>query len=418
MNRTIAPELQPIETIQFSKPIIKPITETSELYWIKDVSDETVRFELHFNAGTVQGELLIANLTNSLLLSGTNDKTTNEIHEELALLGAYVSTQTSLESAAVSVYCLRENLEATLEILYDAIANVTFPLSELEDLLRDRKQAYQVDSQKMDVLARRVFRREFFQNDKRYGRNAVLEDYDHIDVEDLRAFHQQFYKKGLERIVCVANIEETLIDKWIARFSSWSNQQELEFMDSIKNNAVSIYEEQEDAIQTAIRLGIPLFNKVHDDYTGVFVLHTILGAYFGSRLMSNLREDKGYTYGIGSAILETQKAGYFIIATEVKKEVQEDALKQIMYEINRLKTELISEAELQLVKNYLLGQLLKGADGSDAMMDLFINVHLYGLELSFYNDMIEAIKTINSQELLNLANSYLDTDKMTVVRVG
>src|SRR5690606_27837795 len=129
---------------------------------------------------------------------------------------------------------------------------------------------------------------------------------------------------------------------------------------------------------------------------------------FGSRLMSNIREDKGYTYGIGTLVSELQETGYFMIATEVGKDVKDATLKEIRYEMERLKTELVPKEELELVKNYLLGQLLKSADGPYSMMDLYLSVEIQDLELDFYNEAISKIQTITSERILQLSNKYLN----------
>ena len=418
MNRIEAPVLQPIEKIKFVSPVVKTFGGHSELLWMKEVNDETVRLELHFNAGSIHGECLVAGAVNALLLSGTKEKSTTQIHNELAQLGAFVDTDVTTEAAVIAVYCLREHLDAVLEILIDAVENVVFPQQELEDLIRDRKQSFLVNSQKVGMAAKRLFTGEFFSNDKRYGRVIQLEDYDTLTVEKLKEFHRQFYLKGLKRIVCVANTEESLLMKWTDRLAIWSDQNATSFISEIKNTPVDLYEEREDAMQTAIRIGMPMFNKKAEDYTGMYVLQTILGDYFGSRLMSNLREDKGYTYGVGTAVVETYKTGYLIIGTEVKKEAQADAILQIKHEISRLKEELVGEEELQLVKNYILGQLLKNADGSNALTDLFLAVHIYDLTLDFYNEFIEKVKSISAEELLRLAQEYLRLENMTMIRIG
>jgi predicted Zn-dependent peptidase len=270
----------------------------------------------------------------------------------------------------------------------------------------------------MNMLARRTFAAHFFKNDERYARTASLADYDKVDLNEIISFHQSHYLKGLVRIICVANLDTALIDKWCEKFSLWTNQQTTDFISAIDNSPVNHYEEKDDAVQTAIRIGFPLFNKCEKDYAGMYVLQTILGDYFGSRLMSNLREDKGYTYGIGSGILEMKHIGYLVIASEVKKEFHEDALTQIKFEVERLKTEEVGEEELTLVKNYLLGQFLKSADGSDALMELFLTVHPFGLSLSYYTDFVDEIKNCTATELRNLAIKYLDINKATIIQVG
>jgi predicted Zn-dependent peptidase len=134
--------------------------------------------------------------------------------------------------------------------------------------------------------------------------------------------------------------------------------------------------------------------------------------------MSNIREDKGYTYGIGSMVAELHESGYFLIATEVKKEVKEDTLTEIRYEMERLRNELVDKDELELVKNYLLGQLLKSADGPYSMTDLYMGLEPYGMDMEFYNDSIRVIREITPEKVQYLAVKYLNWDEMTVVTAG
>ena len=165
-------------------------------------------------------------------------------------------------------------------------------------------------------------------------------------------------------------------------------------------------------------MGMPLINRTHPDFPSVQVLNTVLGGYFGSRLMANIREDKGYTYGIGSGMSSLKHAGTLFIATEVGAEVCKATLTEIEKEINILKTELIPEKELALVKNYLLGSLLGSLENVFSHADKFKTLYFAGLGYEYYDRYTEVIKTINAYELLKLANQYLDFDKFYKVIVG
>jgi predicted Zn-dependent peptidase len=178
------------------------------------------------------------------------------------------------------------------------------------------------------------------------------------------------------------------------------------------------HQDKSDALQTAIRIGKVMFNKTHPDFISFSVLNTILGDYFGSRLMSNIREDKGYTYGIGSYMMENTHFGYFMIATEVAKEVCEATLHEVKKELERLQNELVPEEELELVKSYLLGQLLKAADGPYAMLDLFSGVELHGMDISFYNKYIQKVQEITAEEIREMARKHLDWKSLSIISVG
>jgi predicted Zn-dependent peptidase len=178
------------------------------------------------------------------------------------------------------------------------------------------------------------------------------------------------------------------------------------------------YIEKADALQSAIRLGKIAINRSHSDFPGMQVLNTVLGGYFGSRLMANIREDKGYTYGIGSALVSMKNAGYFFIASEVGADVCTSALIEIQKEIEILKTETVSEQELGLVRNYMLGSMLGGLENALSHADKFKNIYFSGLGYEYYQNYIQIVKTISAQELLVLANKYLDWEGMEKVVVG
>src|SRR5690606_9190368 len=153
------------------------------------------------------------------------------------------------------------------------------------------------------------------------------------------------------------------------------------------------------AMQSAIRIGRVMPNKNHPDYFSLQILTTILGGYFGSRLMKNIREDKGYTYGINAGVMSMQQAAFFYINTEVGVDVTDNALAEIYKEIELLQTVLVSDDELALVKNYILGQVLRSCDGPFNMASLFENVHFFGLDFDYYNNYIEKVKNIDAEEL-------------------
>lgn len=416
--RTNAPELKPIQAIRFVEPHTFDITASVKLYWMQEVADETVRIEFHFDAGTIRSEEKLASFVNGLLLSGTAAKTSTQIHEELDSLGAYVDQEIAQELAVISLYCLRKNAEKAVEIIIEALQWVVFDEQEVADLLRERKQSHLVSLEKVNMLARRAFQQRLFAGNPDYNRLLSAEDFDHVSSSSLKRFHAESYLQGLTKVVVVGNLTQGFIDRLIDAVGAWSQPKEGEFVRTIEAQRGRFHIEKPGAVQTAIRMGIPLFNKTHADFTSFGVLQTIFGDYFGSRLMSNIREDKGYTYGIGCGISESKYAGYFIIATEVGKDVTEATLREIQFEMERLQQELIPEPELELVRNYMLGQILKSADGPNQMMDLFLNAQNHGLKFDYYNQAIEQIRGIQSSDLQTLAQAYLNWDNFTLITAG
>jgi predicted Zn-dependent peptidase len=417
LNRKLTPELKQIDKIDFVKPQIFDISGDTKLFFMQEVPNDTARLDLYFDAGTVKGNSGIASFVNGLLLSGTPTKTSIQINNEIDGLGGFFESGVSNENAVVTMYSLRENLLPILRVMKDAIHNLALHEHEVEELINDRKQKFKVSMEKVSFLAQRGFQQRLF-NDSLYGRVTNEDDFDKISIQELRRFFNENYLRGLTKVVVVGDLTQDEVDEIIDLTGSWAKGTTSEFEKNISNLKGSAHIVKEGALQTAIRVGRMLFNKTHEDYNDFLILNTIFGDYFGSRLMSNIREDKGYTYGIGTMVAELHETGYFLIATEVGKEVKDATLKEIRYEIERLQTEPVGADELDLVKNYMLGQLLKSADGPYSMTDLYMSVEPYGLDLDFYNRSIESINSITPERIMELAKKYLNWNDMTVVSAG
>jgi predicted Zn-dependent peptidase len=356
-------------------------------------------------------------MVNGLLLSGTNEKSSTQISNELDALGAFYESNVGHENAILTIYALRENMLPILHVLKGAINKLAFLEQEVEELISDRKQKFFVNMEKVSFLAQRSFQQRMFDGSS-YSRIMEVDDYDNISVSEMKSFFKENYLNGLTKVVVVGNFDQDQVDEIIDLTGEWSNDTPVEFEKSIKNEPGHHHTDKSGALQTAIRVGRILFNKTHEDFVDFQVLNTILGDYFGSRLMSNIREDKGYTYGIGSMLAELHETGYFLIATEVGKDVKDATLTEIRNEIDRLRKELVEEHELELVKNYLLGQLLKSADGPYSMIDLYMGLEAFNMDMDFYNKSIESIQRITPERIRELAAKYLVWDEMTIVSAG
>lgn len=417
LNRKNPPSLGELTDISFVTPELVKCTPSLPLYWMKKVPNATSRIDFYFDAGTTVGSNVISALTSGLLFSGTKDKTSSQIHNELDSLGAYFDVGLGFETAIVTFYALNEQLPAVVKLFVDMMENATLPSTEVEELINDRKQKLQINLEKVSFLAQRQFQGLIFDGTN-YNRTINLEDYNSISREDIISYFEENYKKGLKKVFLVGDFKEEVVSAIANSISMFAlDKQEKETL-NFKNRAETVHHEKAEAVQTAIRIGKTLFNKTHPDYFGFMILNTILGDFFGSRLMKNIREDKGYTYGIGSYLSEIKDSGYFVIGTEVGKEVKEATLTEIRKEIEKLQQELVSEEELNLVRNYMLGQTLKSADGPYALMELFLSVENQNLDLDFFNNFIHKIKSIQAEELRDLAQKYLDWDSFSIVSAG
>ncbi len=423
MDRKKQPEFKKFETINFVKTIKSNLQNGIEVYSIKAGSEEVIKLDLIFNAGVwYQNAPLVASFTNTLLREGSKNFSSAEISERLDFYGAYLQAYTEKDLACVSLYCQNKHFESTIKILADIIKYPLFAEDEFNINLNKRKEQFLVDSEKVNVIASKKFQEIIFGKSHPYGKHAEIEDFDALKRNMLIDFYNDYYTPENCKIIISGYVEENilkLLDEYLGS-KDWDRKSNI-----IRNDAkVSGLSKQmhliekEDSVQSAIRVGKFLFNKTHPDYMGMNLLNMILGGYFGSRLMSNIREDKGYTYGIGSFIVSLKHAGYFAISTETGSEYTSRTIEEIEKEIKKLQTKAIGNAELSRVKNHFLGSLVRNFDGPFEMSDSFKSLLEYKLDYDYINKMIETIKTTTPNDLLELSNKYLDFDTMKVVVAG
>jgi predicted Zn-dependent peptidase len=417
INRSQAPSVSLSNDINYIEPERHLTPAGVPVYLMRNETSEAVKLELIFDAGSMYDEKPVAGLTTGMLLAGTANKTMAEINDMIDDHGGYFNASVSADYAYLNIFGLNESMDQLVPIIEEALYHANFPETELIQLKAERKQHLMVSLEKVSTLAQRGLQEHLFKGTP-YGRINQPDDFDGVTRTDIQAFFETYFKKGLRKINWVGNPSAAQLDRILQCFSRWTKEVKPLPPINYTPNIERIEVKKGDAVQTGIRMGKILFDRSHPDYHKMTVVNTILGEYFGSRLMSNIREDKGYTYGIGSYLGENQSNGYFVIATEVGNEFLADTLVQINAEIERMRTELVPQDELSLVKNYLSGQFLRSADGPFAMMDLFTMVEIRGLDYSFYQNALSTIEEITSEEIMETASNHLNSEEMLIVTAG
>jgi predicted Zn-dependent peptidase len=165
-------------------------------------------------------------------------------------------------------------------------------------------------------------------------------------------------------------------------------------------------------------LGTQIINRSHPDYQKFLVTNEILGGFFGSRLMKNIREDKGFTYGIGASVNVFEHEAYMVIGTDVKKEVANQTFEEIEKEIKMLQTTLVDEEELAIVKNYILGSFMGSINTPFSLIDKYKTLHYSNLNYDYYDRYYETISQISAETVREIAQQYLNYDEMVKISVG
>lgn len=422
IDRKIAPESTPVSRISFVEPHKSVLSNGWEVWFLNAGTEEVVRVEWTFRAGSIyQAQTYQAKLTNKMLREGTKGHLSESLSEVLDYYGAFLQLDCDRDLASISLYVLNKHLENVLPIVKEVVLESIFPERELSILLRKEKQAWQVNEQKVSSVAQKRFPSLVFGAGHPYGRYGDIADFESITSEVLATYRDKQYQPANGSIVVSGKVPGNMNELLERYFGSIDTGKVAEIPtivgESPINESLTVIE-KEGAIQSAVMVGRTLFSKSHPDFAGMQVLNTVLGGYFGSRLMSNIREDKGYTYGIYSGVTSMLRGGYFSIFTEVGAEVTKDAMHEIFSELQQLRDDLIPNEELDLVRNYLLGAFLRSTDGPFAQGDRFMGVHNYGLGYDFYDQFIETVKTIPASRLQELAQQYLREEDMRQLVVG
>lgn len=422
LNRNFSPSIRPVGDINYQQPVIHHLDNDIPVYLLQTGTQDIVKIEFIFNAGLYyQPKSLLSWFTNKMLKEGTQNYTAGQIAEKIDYYGAHLELNADKDMAYITVYTLNKYLSEILPVVEDVLFNPTFPQSELNIKIQNKKQEHIVNSKKVRNVARWKFNELVFGENHPYGRFVNADDYDIISQDDLITFHKNNYFAAECKIIAAGSIRKDFIgilNKHFGKFKDTSTRKDQDIIPIISSKLHSVHYRKEDALQSAIRIGKKLFNKKHPDFLKLKVLNTILGGYFGSRLMSNIREDKGYTYGIGSAIVSMQHSGYFFIASEVGTDVTQDAINEIYHEIDLLQNEKVADSELTLVKNYMLGSFLRSIDGPFALSENFKGLVEYGLDYDYLKSFVDIVKEVNADEIQSLAQRYLDKNSLIELKVG
>lgn len=423
LNRHIQPVTQMITDIPDIRPEEIRLSNNIPVYLINAGTQDIVKIDFLFDAGNwFQPQPLVAGFTNSMLKEGSRNYSASEIADNIDFYGAHLEANHDKDTAIVSLYTLNKYLDKTLPLVGEIILYPTFPEDELKLLKQNRKQKHIVNSEKVRYLAKKKFNTIIYGPKHPYGSTFDLDSFDRVKRNDIKEFHQNYYSLSNCHIIVSGKIIPGLTDSLDKIFGQIKNiphlSKKIVNLEPVQLNGRINHYKKENSVQSAFRIGKVMFNKTHPDYFGFNVLNTILGGYFGSRLMSNIREDKGYTYGIGSALVSLRNSGYFFITSETGSDVTSDAMFEVYKEIEKLQHHLVSDDELELVKNYMFGNFLRNIDGAFARADSFRGLLEYDLDYTFFHKYIEVIKTISPEDIRTLAQKWLQKDSLIELTVG
>lgn len=413
LNRTTQPPILEPEQLDVQKPERLVLPNGVPLSLFNAGDNEVVRVDLLMEGGRwQQTQPLQALFANRMLREGTRRYTAVEIAEKLDYYGAWLELSSAAEHTYATLYSLNKYLPQTLDVLESILKEPLFPEKELGVVVDANIQQFLVNSSRVEFWAHRGLVKALFGEQHPCGRLVQEADYHCITPPVLRAFYNRhchsrncsIYLSGRVTDDCRRRIERLFGSE---PFGTDFRKPEKVCFQPVSTPEKRIFIEQPEALQSAVRMGMLMPESNHPDFLKLRVLVTLFGGYFGSRLMSNIREEKGYTYGISASLVPYPGNSLLVIGAETANEYVEPLIGEVYHEIDRLQNELVAEPELRMVKNYMLGDMCRSYESAFSLADAWMYVQVSGLSDSYFADTLEAVKSITAQEIRELAARYL-----------
>ncbi len=419
LDRTIAPAIKNPIAFDYHLPACTELLLVNgiPLYYINMGSQEVVQLEWVFDAGLWhEPKTGVAQATASLLKNGTTTKSAAAVNEAIEKFGASLKVSANNDFTIITLTTLTKHLGHLLPLVWEVINTPAFSDEELAIYKQNALQRLKVNLLRSDFVSNRLIDANVFGQQHPYG--SFTEEQHILDLSrnDLVNFHTQGYTPENCRMFLAGKFSLTDLAQ-IQHFfgvQAWHHQGEVATRNHIITPSNNLYQRRtndESSVQGAIRIASPFIGRQHPDFAPTLVMNTIFGGYFGSRLMSNIREEKGYTYGIYSQFFAYKNASALLIATEAGKDVCEATVAEVINEAAMLRDRPVSDEELLLVKNYILGNILGDLNGAFSIMSRCKSLILNGLTTEHFDNNIAIYKSVDAKTIQEMANKYLNMDK-------
>jgi predicted Zn-dependent peptidase len=415
-DRLIAPPI--VDAVNF-KLQLKPYKKFTlkngvEVYTIDAGAEEVLAVEWVFYAGNwYEDQNLVAATANFMLKNGTGTKTAFQVNEHFEYYGSYLNRASYNETATLSLHCLNKHIGELLPVVRELLTDSIMPEEELAIYQQNMKQKLKVSLKKSEFIAGRLIDAYLYGEQHPYGKYTKEEDFNELNKQQLFDFYNKYYRQGKFVMFAAGKLPANLEQLLNEYFGDLGNN-------AVKTDPISVkpfsekkfrISNDKEGVQGSVRIARHFPNRHHPDFLKVQVLNSLFGGFFGSRLMSNIREDKGYTYGIHSYLQNHIHESAWMISTEAGKDVCEATIEEVYKEMKDLREELVDEEDLLLVRNYMMGGILGELDGPFQIIARWKNIILNGLDEKYFYDSINTIKTVSAEELQALAQKYLKPEE-------
>ncbi|MBK7981446.1 MAG: insulinase family protein [Ignavibacteriae bacterium] len=423
LNRSVKPA--PNGIIKFKTPIIEKIISDNScnIYFNKKETLPIVQLNIYIPSGSIYnptGKEGVSYLTSMLLDEGAGNLSGFDISDKLELMGSILNINSNKEFTSISLLCMKEKLEESLDILSKIILQ---PNLSNDDFNRQKLKLITKNIQLEDdpsFVASTLFNKTIFQRTSYQfpssGTNSSLDNISNLDVKDF--FNNNFIPNG-SFIIVVGNLEksecQTIINNYL---SNWKSVERMTpIFPKIESNKKIVFSSKTDAVQSELRIGHFSKGRNTEDFYARTILNSILGGQFSSRINLNLREAKGYTYGAHSNYNYNALGSTFLVSTSVKTENTGDAIKEILYELNEIKKD-IKQSEIDFAKSYLIRRFPSMFETYSQIASNISLIPLFDLPENYFETYVDELDKVTIEDVLKAANDNIDFNKLLITVVG
>ncbi|MFZ1703802.1 MAG: pitrilysin family protein [Saprospiraceae bacterium] len=420
LNRKVQPPVTTIRTLDI--PEIKKIFLDNgvPLVIINSGTEDIIKFEIIHKAGkSVEDKKLVSRATSSLLKEGCGSWDSETFAEKFDFYGAGMKTASNMDFMYTSVYTLGKHFREIVQPLSVMYQSPCFDVAELENFKRVNVQKLKEELTKNEVLSYRLITESIFGSSHAYGYNSNPDDYVNMQLQDIQQHFQKYIGTDNMTLFVSGKITDPILQLINLHFGQYQKATVKKLYVPCQKDSFHqrLIEKAPNDFQCSLKLGRRLFDRTHPDQSAFFLLNTVLGGYFGSRLMDVLREKKGYTYDISSQMDQMLHDGCFYIDTELSSENLDETIQEIYKQMDRLQDKKVSSKELDMVKNYLAGTFLHMVDGPLQLSVVAKTLELIGLPYTALQDWIKDIMDITPEDVRNCAQKYLGKEHMVEIIV-
>jgi len=427
LDRTQAPAAAPLTKVLFPEVGRHTLSNGIPVYTVQFGSQDIVEVNVVFPAGrSFEPQLGVANFTSRLMQEGTKNYTGLEFARKLDEYGTFLGSEVGYESTNFSLTSLTKYMKDTVPLMAEVLLRPVFPEKELQLAQARSIRNLEVEQKKTSFIARRGFN-QLLHGTHPYGNSATADDIKALNLEALKQYHATNFAAQNAFVVASGRFDEQqLLDVLNEAYARHATNEgvKVTLQDSLSDrvqvepgSGLHVFEKAE-SMQATIRVGHRAFKRQTPDFYPMQVVATVLGGYFGSRLMRNIREDKGFTYGIHAGWLSMKFGGTFLIQTDVGNEYIRPTLEEIRKEINLLIDKGVSADELNLVKNYMLGRSASARETPSQVATMMRTCLVNDLPISVLDDKFDVIQAVQPEDIKRLAAQYLRPDALLEVVCG